>query len=128
MTARERSVTDILQDIIRDFQEIVRSEVRLAKREIGDEVKKAKAATFLITLGALAALYAFLFLLVSLVDALALVIPHWAAALIVAAALAMIAGGTLRMGMKHFRRVHPLPERTVEILKEDVKWATQHAK
>ena len=128
MTASERSFSDILQDIIRDFQEIMRSEVRLAKREIRDEAKKAKSAAVLITLGTLTALFAFLFLLVTVVDALSVVMPHWAAALIVAVGLAITATGTLSAGMKHFRRVHPTPERTVQTLKENVEWARQQTK
>jgi uncharacterized integral membrane protein len=128
MTASERSVSNILQDIIRDFQEIVRSEVRLAKSEFKDEAKKAKYATVLITVGAVTALFAFLFLLVTLVDALSLFMPHWAAALIVAFALTIIAGGMLRAGIKHFRHIHPTPQRTVETLKENVEWARQQTK
>jgi len=34
MAPGERSVADVLQDIIRDVQEIVRSEMRLAKTEL----------------------------------------------------------------------------------------------
>jgi hypothetical protein len=30
--------------------------------------------------------------------------------------------------MKHFRRVHFTPERTVETLKENVEWARQQTK
>jgi hypothetical protein len=98
MTASERSVSHILRDIIRDFQEIVRSELRLAKSEFRDEARKAKSATVLITGGALTALFALLFLLITFVDALSLVMPNWAAALIVAVALAIIAGGGAQGG------------------------------
>jgi uncharacterized membrane protein YqjE len=128
MSASERSVSHILRDIIRDFQEIVRSELRLAKSELRDEARKAKSATVLITVGALTALFALLFLLVTSVDALSLVMPHWAAALIVAVVLGIIAGATLRAGMKHLRHVHPTPARTVETLKENVEWAKQQTK
>ena len=44
MPANERSFADVFQDIVRNIQEIVRSEVRLAKTEIRDEAAKAKSA------------------------------------------------------------------------------------
>ena len=40
----DRSVTNVLQDIVSNVQEIVRSEVRLAKAEIKEETGKAARA------------------------------------------------------------------------------------
>ena len=128
MPASERSVSSIVQDIIRDFQEIVRSEVRLAKMEIREEATKAKSAGVFIAIGALAAFFALFFVLFTAVDGLSLVMPNWEAALIVAAGMAIIAGGTLSAGIKRFKKVHPTPERTVETLKENVEWARQQTK
>jgi uncharacterized membrane protein YqjE len=128
MPASERSVSDVLQDIIRNVQEIVRLEVRLAKTEIREEAAKAKSAGLWIGAGAVAAIFAMLFFLVTIVDALSLVMPSWAAALIVAAALAIVAGGTLVAGQKRFKKIHPTPERTVENIKENVEWLTQQTK
>ena len=42
MAAEDRSFSDVVQDILRNVQEIVRSEVRLAKTEIREEAVKAK--------------------------------------------------------------------------------------
>ena len=39
--AEERSVSDVFQDILRNLQEMVRSEIRLAKVEIRGEVKQS---------------------------------------------------------------------------------------
>ena len=44
MALDERSLADILRDIMRNLQEIVRSEVRLAKTEIADEAARAARA------------------------------------------------------------------------------------
>ena len=41
--AEERSVSDVFQDILRNLQEMVRSEIRLAKVEIRGEVKRARS-------------------------------------------------------------------------------------
>jgi len=83
MAAEDRSFSDVVHDILHNVQEIVRSEVRLAKTEIGEEAAKAKSSAVLLGAGGLAALYAVLFLLLMIVYALCLVMPNWAAALLV---------------------------------------------
>jgi uncharacterized membrane protein YqjE len=128
MAAGDRSLSDVLQDIIRNVQEIVRSEVRLAKTEIREEAVKAKSSMLLLGVGGVTALFAMLFLLVTIVYALALVMPSWAAALIVGTVLAVVASVVLMAGMKRFKQIHPTPERTVETIKENVEWAKQHTK
>ena len=86
MSAADRSFSDVLQSIVRNVQEIVRSEVRLAKTEIREEAVKAKSASLFLGAGAVMAIFAILFLLVTIVFALSLVMPSWAAALIVGVA------------------------------------------
>ena len=128
MAAGDRSLSDVFQDIIRNVQEIVRSEVRLAKTEIREEAARAKSPTLLLGAGVVTAIFAMLFLLVTIVYALALVMPSWAAALIVGAVLAVVASVMLTAGIKRFKQIHRTPERTVETIKENVEWAKQHTK
>ena len=128
MAAGDRSLSDVFQDIIRNVQEIVRSEVRLAKTEIREEAVKAKSSMLLLGVGGVTALFAMLFLLVTIVYALALVMPSWAAALIVGTVLAVVASVVLMAGMKRFKQIHPTPERTVETIKENVEWVKQRTK
>ena len=73
-------------------------------------------------------MFALLFLLLMIVYALSMIIPNWAAALIVAVGLAVVSGGSLSAGLKRFKQIHPAPERTVESLKENVEWAKQQTK
>ena len=56
MAAGDRSLSEVLQDIIHNVQEIVRSEVRLAETEIREEAAKAKSSTLWITAGAVTAI------------------------------------------------------------------------
>src|SRR5579859_3994064 len=91
MAPGDRSLSDVFQDIVRNVQEIVRSEVRLAKTEIREEAAKVKSSALWLGAGTITAMFAILFLLLMIVDALALVVPSWAAALIVGAVLAVIA-------------------------------------
>ena len=128
MAAGDRSLSDVFQDIIRNVQEIVRSEVRLAKTEIREEAARAKSPTLLLGAGVVTAIFAMLFLLLMIVYALALVMPSWAAALIVGTVLAVVASVVLMAGMKRFKQIHPTPERTVETIKENVEWVKQRTK
>ena len=128
MAPVDRSFSDVLQDILRNLQEIVRSEVRLAKTEIREEAMKAKSSAILLCGGAVTGLFAILFFLLTIMDALVRVMPQWAAALVVSGILAAIAGVTLSAGAKQFKQIHPTPERTVENIKENVQWAKQQTK
>ena len=128
MAVEDRSLSEVLQDILRNLQDIVRSEVRLAKTELREEADKVKSSALLTGAGAVTALFALLFLLLTIVYALSLVLPIWAAALIVGSVLAVFAALLLMVGVRHFKQIHPVPERTVETLKEDVEWAKQQTK
>ena len=73
--AEDRSFSDVVQDILRNVQDIVRSEVRLAKVEIGEEAVRAKSSAVLLGVGAVTATYAIFFLLLMIVYGLGLVMP-----------------------------------------------------
>ena len=128
MALGDRSISEVLQDIIRNVQEIVRSEVRLAKTEVRDEAVRAKPMAQLLGAGAVTALFAIFFLLFTIVNALATVMPIWAAALIVGAVLALAASIMLTSGINQFKQIYPNRDRTVETIKENVGWAKQHTK
>jgi uncharacterized membrane protein YqjE len=127
MPPGDRSLSTILQDIVRNVQEIVRSEVRLAKTEFKEEVVKAKTAAVLLATGTVGATFSIFFLLFAAVYALSLVMPSWAAALIVGVVLAGIAGVAVTAGVRGFTQVRT-PTRTVETIQENVEWARQRTK
>jgi uncharacterized membrane protein YqjE len=128
MATSDRSIAEVLQDILRNVQEIIRSEVRLAKTEAREEISKAKSAGLLVGAGVMCGAFATFFLLLTIVYALATVLPYWAAALIVTTVLAIIAAVVLSAGLKQFKRVNPVPDKTIESVKENVEWAKQQTK
>jgi len=128
MSAEGRSLSDVFQNIVRNVQEIVRSEIRLAKTEVREEIIEAKSATLLLATGIGACIFAILFLLLSLVYGLATVIPSWAAALAVGVGLALAATLTLIASTRRFKQLTPTPEHTVESIKENIAWAKQRIK
>ena len=124
----ERSVSDVFQDILRNLQEMVRSEIRLAKVEIRGEVKQAVSSGVWIAAGGVAATSAWIFLLWTLAYALAARMSMWAATLLVAVVMAAAAAALIMSGIRRAKRIRPIPERTVESVKENLEWMKQPTK
>lgn len=124
----DRSVSDVLQDILRNVQDILRSEVRLAKAEMRQEATQAAAAALWVTVGVVGALSAWMFLLWTAAYALAAILPMWAATLVIAVAMAAGGGVLIAAGLRRFTHVTPMPERTIESLKENLEWMKQPTK
>ena len=124
----ERSVSDVLQDILRNVQDILRSEVRLAKAEIRQEATKAASSALWITFGLVGVLSAWMFLLWTAAYALAAILPMWAATLVIAVAMAAGGGVLIAAGLRRFTQITPMPERTIESLKETLEWMKQPPK
>jgi putative superfamily III holin-X len=125
---QERAITDVLQDILHNLQEIVRSEVRLAKIEIRDDAKQAASSAVWIAAGTIGALSAWAFGLWTITFALSTRMPMWAATLVVALVLACAAGVLIAGGIRRVKRINPLPERTIASIKENVAWIRHPAK
>jgi uncharacterized membrane protein YqjE len=123
---RERPITEIFRDIVGNVQEMVRSEVRLAKVEIREEASKTARAGAMLAAGAVVGITAGVFLLVCIAQLLDMVMPDWAAALIMALALGIPAAIMVSKGRQ---RLHvPMPEKTIENVKENVEWMKNQTK
>ena len=124
----ERSVSDVLQDILRDVQEILRSEVRLAKAEIRQEATRAAASALWVAVGVVGVVSAWIFLLWTAAYALATILPMWAATLAVTVAMAGVGSVLIAVGLRRLRRISPMPERAIESFKENLEWMKQPTK
>ena len=120
-----RTISDVLQDILRNLQDMVRSEIRLARVEIRDEVGRTVSSGVWIAAGAISTVIAWIFLLWTLVYALATRMPLWAATLVVGGVMAAAAAVLLMVGIRRIQRVQPIPKRTVESVKENLTWMKQ---
>ena len=121
---RDRSLPDLLKQLSQETTQLVHQELELAKAELQQKGKQAGAGAGLfggagaIGLAALGALTACFIL------ALDLVLPAWLAALIVAVVYGIIAFVLVKQGQARLRQATPpVPEQTIETVKEDVEWA-----
>lgn len=121
---RERPVGELLKQLANETTTLVRQELELAKAEMREKAGKAGpgvgmwGAAGVVALVALGSLTAFLIL------ALDGVMPNWLAALIVGLVYSAIAGLLYVSGKKKVEEAgSPVPEQTIETLKEDVQWA-----
>ena len=101
---------------------MVRSEVRLAKVEIREEARRAISSGVWIAAGTVGAVSAWILLLWTLAYALAIRMPMWAATLVVAVVMAAAAAVLIMGGIRRAKRIQPIPERTVESVKENLEW------
>lgn len=126
--AGERSIAAVIGDIAGNLQDLVRSEIRLAKVEAKADMGAAARAAMFVAAGGGVAILALALAALAGVYALALVVPPWAAALIVAGVAAAIGGVLLATGFTKIRRMNAILPRTAAAIKESVEWAKPSAK
>jgi uncharacterized membrane protein YqjE len=118
----ERSLGTLLSDITGETVELVRQELSLFKAELQEKASRAGVGAALLGAGALVAYSGWLFLLLAAVYALTLVVPPWAAALIVGVLVLGIGGALALVGKSRMRADALAPERTMRSLREDQAW------
>ena len=125
---RERPIGELLKQLSQETTTLVKQELDLAKAEVAHKGQQAgKGAGMFggagvmgfLAMGALTAFF------IMLLDG---AVPNWAAALIVAAVYAAIAGVLALQGKNKVQEATPpVPEQTTESVKEDVQWAKTRA-
>jgi hypothetical protein len=104
-----------------DTVRLVRDEIRLARAEMSQKAKAARVGAGLFGGAGVFAVYGLGVLVAAAVIGLSIVVASWAAALIVAGALFVLAGTAALAGRKEFDSVGPpLPTEAVQSTKEDV--------
>jgi len=121
----EPSMGELLGGLARDTGVLVRQEVQLAKSEMASKTSAAAREGRLVAAGGALVHAGVLALMTTLIVALAQAVPLWLSALIVGV---VIGGGgalLLQRGLKALKRLGPLPEQTIQTLKEDLARAKE---
>jgi uncharacterized membrane protein YqjE len=120
---------ELITRLSSQISELVRGELALAKAELAQKGKRAGIGAGLAGTAGVLALYGVGALITTVIAALALVLPVWAAALIVAIVIFIIAGVLGLLGKNQIQRATPpVPEITVESVKRDVATVSERIK
>ena len=118
-----RGTGPLLRSIASDLSLLVSKQIELAKQELGEMVgTRAKAVGVFGAAGVLG-LFVIGFLGMAAAEGLDLVLPRWAAMLLVAAGFALPAAIAFLAARTWLRSGAAKPELTQASLKEDVEWA-----
>jgi low affinity Fe/Cu permease len=101
---------------------MVRSEIRMARTEMADRVRKFSKAAVVLAAGVVLLAVAGGLIVATATAALAIAIPVWAACLLMAVLLGIVGGGMTAAGRGRIRRANMKPVQTINSLREDVEW------
>jgi protein-S-isoprenylcysteine O-methyltransferase Ste14 len=119
---QEQGIGQLIGEITNDLSTLFRQEVDLAKAEMKQEAKKAGKASGMFAVAAVAGLMVIILLSFAVVYGLDAVMPQGWAAVIVAVLWAAVGAAGYFAGRKQLASVNPVPQQTVDTLKEDARW------
>jgi len=118
------SMASLVGGIVNDAQQLIRQEILLARREVQQEVDKAKGAAVsfgaAVALAVLGAVLLSFMLVYVLHEAAGL--PLWASYAIVGAGFAILGGILLAVAKNRASDIRLVPRQTAETMKENVQW------
>ena len=131
---REPGMGSLVKGIVSDMGDLIKQQLDFAQHEVKKDLKDTARASTLLIVGAVVALLGLVLLLFTLVHLLHAMtsppgtdpasLPLWACHGIVTLVTLAIAGGLLGAGVKKFHSFNPLPDQTVQTIKENVEWIT----
>jgi uncharacterized membrane protein YqjE len=121
-----RPLTDIVGDVARDAQELIRGEVRLAGVELERKLQSAVMALVWTFGGMFVAFAGFVMILTAAAYALSYVIPNWAAALAIGVVITAIGAALTMAGVRTLTPANLTPHRTVRNVGQDAELVKEH--
>lgn len=119
-TTSEETLGGLVHRLSEQIPHLIRSEVRLAQLELAEKGKRAGVGLGMFSAAGLFAFFALACAVTAAVLALALVLPAWASALIVAAVLLLIAGIAALVGRGRVQAAAPpKPELALDGVRRD---------
>jgi hypothetical protein len=122
----EPSLTSLVTGIINDLQELLKQQLSLFRQEIKDDVRKTKEAAISLSAGigilALGGLFMCLMLVYLLNWAFPATLPVWLCYGIIGGLMLLSGGALLYAGKRRLASFNPLPDQSVEALRENVQW------
>jgi MFS family permease len=119
--AQKRSLLSLVTSLPGLLAELVRSELEQLKNELIRKLKHAGIGIGLLAVAAVFAFFAAGVLTAAAILGLAVVLPGWAAALIVAGVLLLIVLVFVLLGVGELRKGNPEPTETMSSVRRDVR-------
>jgi uncharacterized membrane protein YqjE len=125
----DRPVGDLMSELASQTSTLVKQELALARAELVEKGRTAGIGAGMIGGGGAVALLAFGALTAAVILLLDKAMAAWLAALIVAVVYAAVAAVLALRGRQEIQEsTPPVPEQTIETVKEDVAWAKTRAR
>ena len=121
-TDTQPSMASLVSGIINDAQQLIRQEVTLARREMQEELNKAKAAAISFGVAIPFVVFGALMLCFMVERLLELALPGWASFAIVGVVLILVSVVLFLMAKNKVNKISLVPRQTVETMKENVQW------
>jgi MFS family permease len=126
---REKSMGELFKDLSAETSTLIRQEMALAKAELSEKGKEAGKGAGLFGGAGVVGLLAGGALTAAIIALLDKAMDLWLAALIVAVVYGAIAAVLAMRGKQEIQQAAPpVPEQTVDSVKEDVAWAKTRAR
>jgi uncharacterized membrane protein YqjE len=120
----ERPIGELLKQLSEETTRLVHQELELAKAELTQKGRQAGLGAGLFGAAGVIGFLALAALTTCIILLLDAAMPAWLAALIVAAVYAAVAAVLAMRGRAKVKQATPpVPEQTIETVKEDVEWA-----
>ena len=126
LEATQQSIGALIGSVAKDVQDLVWSEVRLARAELDQKLRRVVLAAVWLVGGALVAFAGLVVILQGAALALALLLPVWAAFLIVGVAIVAVGALFARSGLAMLSLKALSPDRTVASLQKDTRLVKEH--
>jgi len=133
-TSSEPGVSTLVKGIVDDIGDLIKQQFKFARTEVQTDLRKSKEALMALAIGAGAAFVGLIFAGLMVVYLLhwltspALTdpagIPLWGCYGIVTLVFLGSGAALILVGKKKFDSFNPLPEQTVDTMKENVQWIT----
>ncbi|MCU1437370.1 MAG: conserved rane protein [Naasia sp.] len=119
---RKKSIFQLVGDLPGLVGQLIRDEIAQIKKELTDKLKELGIGVGLFAAAAFFGFFLFAVLLAAAILGLAVALPAWLAALIVAAVLLVIMVVLVLIGVARLKKgVPPMPEQSIESVKDDVR-------
>lgn len=120
---RELPIGELVKQLAEETSTLVRQELQLARAELTQQGKRAGLGVGELGGAGLVGLYALGALTACFIAALAILLPVWASALIIAAVYGAIAGVLALIGRRQLQQnMPPKAPRTERTIQEDIEW------